>query len=206
MATFQKLGDYSGGTTVDGTELTNEFNNIYNAFNGTSTDKEIHHKFSGTNPSLILNQQGSGLILDARKSGVTLLSITNSGKITSPSIIVRELTFYIVLPSALTSGEVLKLYGLPLGSINITNLKISYNGGSHTSGGVLTYRITKNNVQVGTALSLDNTNNTIRTLYTQIQAISVTVNDIIGIARTALTGSVTETNITVTIQFEQKLN
>lgn len=82
MAAFQKLGDYSNGTPNDGSEVTTEFNNIYDAFNGTSSDKEMERKLShATKPPLIFNQTGAGKLAQFQLNGVDEVFIANAGDI-----------------------------------------------------------------------------------------------------------------------------
>lgn len=81
MAAFQKLGDYTNGTVNDGTEVTAEYNNIYEAFNGTSSDKEMERKLNhATKAPMINNQTGAGKLAQFQLSGTDKVTIENSGE------------------------------------------------------------------------------------------------------------------------------
>lgn len=121
MSAFIKIGDYANGTLIDGDEFTAELENIYNAFNGTSIERELHHKFNGANPGIIIDQLDDGLIVDHRKSGLSICPIGNNGKIVNANVIKRKHVWF--LTSILNNPEVLKTFLIPSGTgINIRRI------------------------------------------------------------------------------------
>src|SRR5437762_11930590 len=65
-------------------QVDNEFNQIVNILNGTSTDKRIYSQFSdGSLPVLRLNQTGAGDIADFQQAGTSKITIKNNGQIVS---------------------------------------------------------------------------------------------------------------------------
>ena len=89
MAAFIRQGDYANGTFIDLDEWLTELDSVYGTFNGESFDKELHHKFDGTEPGIIIDQLDTGMIADFRKSSASSCPIANNGKITNSNVIKR---------------------------------------------------------------------------------------------------------------------
>lgn len=81
MALLGRLFTFTAGTTILSSEVNSEFNQLVNLVNGTSTSIEAVIRFSGTNPTLILDNLSSGQILRMRKNGVEVASVENDGSI-----------------------------------------------------------------------------------------------------------------------------
>jgi hypothetical protein len=206
MAVFDIIGSYGNGTVVDGPELTAEFENIYDAWNGTSTDKELHHKFSGANPSLIVDQLGAGPIARFRQNGVDKCVIGNDGKITNDNVIKDVFSWFIDTPTAGVDIEESKLFVVPSGTgMTLRKLEIIRHGGSHTGGQSITYQLRNFTTasDIGSGIAFSDANNAADTVYTETLSVSLTAGHVIGIK--ANTGSVTERQITVLMEWEQKL-
>lgn len=209
MAVFDIIGSYGNGTVVDGPELTAEFENIYDAWNGTSTDKELHHKFSGANPSLIIDQLGAGPIARFRQNGVDKLVIGNDGKIVNANVIVDKYSWYVDAPTQLTTDiQERKLFIVPAGNtMRITKFSIIRRGGSHTSGQTITYKLRNvtTATDLGSGVSFDNTNNAADTEYSEALNISLTAGHLIGLTQVTHGASATETQVTLLMEWEQRL-
>lgn len=209
MATFTIIGSYGNGTVVDGPENTAEFNNIYDAFNGTSTDKELHHKFSGANPSLIIDQLGAGVIARFRQNGSDKLVIDNAGKIVNANVIVDKYQWYVDVPTTLsTDPQERKVFIVPAGNtMRITKFSIIRHGGSHTSGKTITYRLRNISTasDIGSGVSFDNTNNAVDTEYSEALNVALTAGHIIGITQVTHDVGATETQVTLLMEWEQRL-
>lgn len=206
MAAFVIIGSYANGTVVDGPENTAEFNNIYEAFNGTSTDKEIHHKFSGANPSMIIDQLGAGPIARFRQNGVDKLVIGNDGKITNANVLLDKFTWYIALPTAGLDFDEQKMFIAPAGvSMRITKFSIIRKSGSHTAGQTTTFRLRNigTSTDLGSGVSFNNGNNLANTEYSEALNITLNPGDIIGI--TNPTSTDTPADVTCLMEWEQRL-
>ena len=205
MAAFEILGTYTNGSVIDGPEIADEFDNIYEAWNGTSTDKEIEHKFSGSEPALIIDQLGSGKILSARVDGVELASIENTGKIVSPNVLVDKFSWFIQDPNSVSGTELLKVFIVPDGtSMRITKFSILRRQGGHGGGTSVAFRLQQNGVNVGSGISFSDTNNLADTEYSETLNVSAVADDIFRI--TITTGGVpSERAITIIMEWEQRL-
>ena len=77
---LSRLNDFTPGTTIISGDVDNEFNQLVNALNGTSTDKDILMKLNhATNPVLNLNQVGAGPILRGQLNASDRCRIANDG-------------------------------------------------------------------------------------------------------------------------------
>ena len=87
------------------------------------------------------------------------------------------------------------------GTLTISKLKVMYKEGSHTVGGSVSFQIIRAGVgSIGT-LTLDNTNNTSNTIYTNdIGDISPSADEIFSPVVSARSGTVTERGISVIIE------
>lgn len=87
------------------------------------------------------------------------------------------------------------------GQYTITKAKVAYMGGSHTSGGSVTFIVQQQGVGTRATLVLNDTNNAINTVYTDdIADFNVSENAILGVLISARSGTVTERNVNVTIE------
>jgi hypothetical protein len=212
MALFDIIGTYTNASVVDGPEIAAEYENIYDAFNGNSTDKEIHHKFNGTEPALIIDQLGAGPIARFRQNGVDKLIVANDGKITNDNVVKEKFTWFIQSPTNASNfdGEEGKVFIVPNGiGMRLTKLSIIRRGGSHSAGGILGYALTRlspvNTIIESTGPRLNDTNNLANTEYSVVLNFAISPNDVIVISQFPHTDPVTETGITVILEWEQKL-
>src|SRR5262245_29237807 len=142
MAIFDIIGSYGIGTVVDGPENTAEFKNIYDAWNGTSTDKELHHKFTGANPSIIVDQLGAGPIARFRQNGADKCVIGNDGKITNDNVIKDVFSWFIDTPTVGVDIEEAKIFIVPSGiGLRATKFSLIRRDGEHNVGQTLTYQL-----------------------------------------------------------------
>ena len=111
--------------------------------------------------------------------------------------------FSIVDPSTATLNS--RQFGslvIPAGgTYTITQLKVMFREGSHTSGGTLTFTFDRSGVgDIGT-LNLDNTNNTVGQVYTNnIADIAPSANEIFSVRLTTRSGTITELNVMAMIE------
>lgn len=133
MAAFQKLGDYTNGTANDGSEITAEFNNIYNAFNGTSSDKEMIRKLShATEPAMEFDQLGAGPIIEGKQNSALKFTFDNAGKLVNDNVLVITKSWlYTVLPAAVETVESQPRFIVPSAGVNtITRLYVVWAAGA----------------------------------------------------------------------------
>lgn len=205
MAVFDIIGSYANGTVVDGPEITTEFENIYDAWNGTSTDKEMHHQFSGSDPGLIIDQLGAGPIARFRQNGIDKCVIGNDGKITNDNVLVDKFVWFINNPTLANDSDTSKTNLVPAGiGLRLTKLSIIRSGGSHTGGSSLTFGLRRNGVLLVPNIAFSDANNAINTEY------SVNFNQVLAandrlILDITITGATSERQITILAEWEQKL-
>jgi hypothetical protein len=78
---LSRINDFQAGTTIVSQDVDDEFNQLVNALNGTSTDKDILMKLNhATNPVLNLNQVGAGLLLRGQENGTDRFKVSVKGK------------------------------------------------------------------------------------------------------------------------------
>lgn len=208
MAVFDIIGSYGNGTVVDGPELTAEFENIYDAWNGSSTDKELHHKFNGANPSLIVDQLGAGPIARFRQNGVDKCVIGNDGKIVNANVIVDKFDWYIDAPTVNPDVQERKVFIVPAGNtMRITKFSLIRRGGSHTAGQTITYKLRNITTasDIGAGVSFDNANNAADVEYSEALNVALTAGHIIGLTQVTHGAGATETQITALMEWEQRL-
>jgi|SRR5882672_846704 len=127
MSVFIKQGDYSNGTPIDGPEISGEFDNIYNALNQSSLDKELNHNFNGTQPSLIVDQLSTGDILQFKVGNNIVSRIDNSGIIHSNDTkLINVFTWFVDNPS--TSDEISKIFIPPSNATIIDTFGVIWSG------------------------------------------------------------------------------
>jgi hypothetical protein len=80
VATLARLYDFQPMTPIVSAEVDQEFNQLVNALNGTSTGINLATRFNSSTVSVLkLDQLGSGPIQEWAQSGVTVATLTNSG-------------------------------------------------------------------------------------------------------------------------------
>src|SRR5688572_2982756 len=130
MSVFSKQGDYANGTLIDVDEWNDELSNIYDAFNGESIDKEIHHKLNhATAPGIIVDQISTGIITDLRNSNSPLLTIGNDGKISNNTSRTKRVFNWFIDSS---SEQLNRLFIIPSG----VNIKLLTFGGLFRTGSI----------------------------------------------------------------------
>lgn len=124
-----------------------------------------------------------------------------------------SMTWSIDDPSTFTLSDdtLLPVWLVPAGtSIAITKIKVVYYSGSHTAGGSVTFAHTKRNsagagAAFVTGISLDNTNNTIRTTYSANFSVALSEGDQIACSISARSGTVSERKVSIVLCGTQKL-
>lgn len=112
-------------------------------------------------------------------------------------------SFMIVDPSTATLsslefGEIIIPGG---GTYTVTKAKIAYVGGSHTSGGSSTYIIQQQGVGTRATLVLNDTNNTVNTVFVDdVGDFTVSENALLGAFISARSGTVSERNVSIAIE------
>jgi hypothetical protein len=92
------------------------------------------------------------------------------------------------------------------GTYTVTKFKVAYTSGSHTSGGSVTFTIDQAGVGSRGTLTLDNTNNTAFVVYeNNVGDFTVAENVILSVYVSARSGTVSERNVTVTIEGHRTL-
>lgn len=139
----------------------------------------------GSNPTAD-NQLGRKAYIDGKK-----VSFSASFHIADPSTANLSVNDFgsIIIPGG--------------GTYTITKFKVVFHNGSHTSGGSLTFDVFQFGVGVvsTSALKLDNTNNTINVAYTDdVGDFTVAEATPLSVQISARSGTITERNVTVTIE------
>jgi hypothetical protein len=217
-----KIGDYANGTIIDRDEWVAELSNIYDTWNGDSIINDVHHKFSGANPGIIIDQIGAGLIQDNRKSGLSVCPIANDGKITSPNVIVKKASWFVrivpVFPfgedDVLITNEYDRHFIVPSGvSIKIKKFSLLFKdihifgGGSTMDASTnLTFKIVLNGSNIGNGVRIGGSNLNINTEYSEDLNVGVSSGDKIRILPTTFQfGGLDGLSITALMEWEQRL-
>lgn len=184
-------------------------------------------KQNGTLKASIAN---SGQIVSAVATGTAPFSVASTTKVTnlnadfvgdvpignlaqlSQHQTAWSVSWFIEDPSAFTVADdsLLPAWIVPAGnSIAVTKIKVVYTGGSHTSGGDVTFaHVKRNSAGAGstsiTSLHLDNTNNTARTTYSADFAVSLSEGDQITCQIAARSGTISERKVTISLIGKQK--
>lgn len=112
-------------------------------------------------------------------------------------------SFFILDPStaatgSLDFGELIIPAG---GTFTVTKCKVARVGGSHTAGGSVTFIVQQQGVGTKATLVLDDTNSAVNTVYTDdIGDFTLAENQLIGVLISAQSGTISERNVTVTIE------
>jgi hypothetical protein len=109
---------------------------------------------------------------------------------------------HVTDPSAAPTGFGLTLLPIPEGgSYTLTKLKIAFTEGSHTAGGNLVFTAQVQGVGILDTIALDNTNNTINTVYEKnFSDLAVSANALIVIFISTRTGTITERAVSVWVE------
>src|SRR4051812_38625329 len=100
---ISKLYRFIPGDVIRSDELDDEFNQIIDLLAGNSDDKRVYVQYtSATLPVLQLNQKGAGPIANFLKSGVSVLSINNTGQLVS-SVAIGVAPFIIASTTKVTN-------------------------------------------------------------------------------------------------------
>jgi hypothetical protein len=86
MSVLVRLYNFVGGTPAVADQVDDEYNQIINALNGTSTDKNLVTRYShATDPPYAFDQLGAGLLAQWKQSGVEKARINNDGSFQTTS-------------------------------------------------------------------------------------------------------------------------
>jgi len=204
--------------------------------NGGSTGTKLLVKTSdATDPALILDQVGAGKLFLLRQNTVDKVTVSNAGLFTMANTGVNTgfnadqvdgieganiaqigsakipftLSFKIDDPSTfpLTDQSALNFFRIPaVQSGFITKVYIIYASGSHTSGGSVTFKVFINGSGVGSGVSLNNTNATIFTFYSEDFADqAITDGTSVTVVISARSGTITERAVTINVEGYQTI-
>lgn len=81
MSLLARLFNFQASTPAVADDVDAELNQILNAINGTSTDKNLVTRFSGADAPYVLDQLGAGPIAVWRQGGSDKAKVNNSGQI-----------------------------------------------------------------------------------------------------------------------------
>jgi hypothetical protein len=80
MSLLARLHNFVGGTPALASEVNDEFNQLVNALNSTSIDKNLMTRYShASDPPIATDQLGAGLLAQWRQSGVERARVNNDG-------------------------------------------------------------------------------------------------------------------------------
>lgn len=86
MSLLARLYDFMPGNQILSGEVDNEYNQLFNCLNGTSTDKGIRVRLSdAADPPIDADQLSTGLIGRWKQSGVVVATVTNAGSFSTVS-------------------------------------------------------------------------------------------------------------------------
>lgn len=167
------------------------------------------------NGSLLASIANSGQIVSAVTTGTAPLSIASTTAVTNLNadlldgrhlaglLVSFSVAFVIPDPStaSLNSREFGSFIVPAGGTYTFTKGKVMFRTGSHTSGGSLTFKIDQVGIGDRATLTLDNTNNTIATVYEDnFGDFTATENNIFNALITARSGTITERDVTVVLE------
>jgi hypothetical protein len=203
--------------------LDDEFDQYVGAagiFNGGSTGTKLKTRASdASDPVYEFDQLGAGPIIVGKQNGSEIFSIEGDG--TAPGLdadkvdghdaadfpliatakVHFSISWFIEDPSAFGTGTTasLPVFVCPDGGqVTLTKSKVLFNSGSHTNGTGLEFVFNRFGVGNFGTLQLNDTNNTVNTLYTNdFVNIDLSANDVVGLLLNARTGSVTERSVTL---------
>lgn len=237
VASFDAIKPVSTLTGLDG-EF-DQLTGAGGLLNGGSSSNRILTKYNhATEPVAEFDQLGAGNILLLKQSGATKLTITNAGLVTPASTSVNtgfnadqvdgieganiakldthktawSAVWLIDDPSTFTLADdsILPVWLVPEGNIiAVTKIKVVYRGGSHTSGGSVTFaHVRRNAAGAGaasiTAISLNNTNNAAVTTYSADFNVSLAAGDQVSLQIASRSGTITERKVSVALIGTQK--
>jgi hypothetical protein len=206
-------GALNGGTT--GTKL------LVKASDGADPPLEIDQVGAGPlaewkqNGTLLTSIGNSGQIISAVTTGTAPLSVASTTAVTNLNadlldgrhlvglLVSFSVAFVIPDPStaSLSSREFGSFIVPAGGTYTFTKGKVMFRTGSHTAGGSLTFKIEQVFVGDKSTLTLDNTNNTIATIYPDNFGDFTAVEDSIFNAYiSARSGTITERDVTVVLE------
>lgn len=216
-----KIGDYGNGTIIDRDEWVAELNNLYGTWNGVNTVNDVHHKFSGANPGIIIDQLGAGLINDFRKSGLSICPIGNDGKIASPNVLVKKANWFFEMlanpfdgSGAGFTADASKYFIFPSGvNMRITKFGLAFRdvtvlggGGLPAAADIRLQLMTPNFTLVGNGIRIGGSNLNPDTEYSESLDITVPSNRTATLANPVLNNAgVVHLSISVFMEWEQRL-
>lgn len=209
---------------------------------GSTASKLLVKTSDGTDPPIDCDQVGAGALARYKQNGVTKVTLGNTGLFTMVNTAVNpsfnadqvdgieganiakldthktafSMSFELADPSTPTTGAFIPggvTWICPDGaSITVTKLSVTFQTGSHTSGGSVSFTI-----QLRTAAStwtsfsnlgtvtLDNTNNTVLNVYTNdIADAPLAVGDTLIMFISARSGTISERDVSVAVRGTQK--
>lgn len=216
MSLLAQLYDFVPGQTIQSGQVDDSFLQLTDTLSGARTDKNIQIAYNhATDPPLILNQNGAGVVQKWQVSGVDTVTLGHDGLITGPATdpssanqLARKayvdgkkipFTFSWHFPAPATDTLNVAIDGYFIvpatGICTLTEFSVIYGGGSHTSGGSVSFDL----IQIGSGtiatVSLNNTNNAINTVYAA-GLVDVTKSagiKLVGVV-SARSGTITETH------------
>ena len=203
---------------------------------GTTAFKLLIKTSDGSDPPVDADQIGAGPLARFKQNGTTKLTITNGGLLNPASSAVNTgfnadlldgiegaafaqlatakanfaVCFFEADPSSGTlSTEDRPAFVFPNGTgMKVTRVHGYYSAGSHTAGGSVTFTFSRRGSVTGDigTITLDNTNNTINTVYTNdIADLNFSGFDTVTYRISARSGTVSERSVTLCVEGFQLL-
>ena len=177
----------------------NEFS-VANA--ATGNPPELRATGGNTDISLKLVPKGTGVVQIQAGAPVAGADAANKTYVDGKKISFAA-PAYIGDPSTATLNSA--LFGATLipegGTYTITKCKLFYKTGSHTAGGSVSFQMLRTGVGVTSTITLDNTNNTINTVYEDnFGDFTASANEIFFVQVSARSGTITERDVTMVLE------
>ena len=170
----------------------------------TGNPPQLQATGGDTNISLLLVPKGTGVVKIQSGAPVANEDAANKAYVDGKTVSFSA-SFHIADPS--TANLNVNDFGsiiIPAGgTYTITKFNVIFHDGSHTSGGALVFVVFQFGVGVVSTgnLVLNNTNNNINTVYTDdIGDFTVTAGTPLSVQISSRSGTITERNVTVTIE------
>lgn len=206
--------DTAGNELIDFTATPSAANEITLANATTGNGPTLSTAGGDADINLNINAKGSGVAVFGAIPTLPASNPTTSNQATRKAYvdgkrIYNQIEFFIVDPSATTTSAFVLPFWLPPSGLTankgLTRMTVIYGTGSHAAGGSVTFTLFVTGSSSGNSISLNDTNNTPLTIYTN-DFTDVTSFSSVTIQVTARSGTVSERNVTILIEWYQELN
>lgn len=234
MSLLVLLKNRAAGQPVIADDDDNEFLNIINCLAGVSSDKSIRiNSNDNTFAVARFNQTGNNDILELfadngevvrfEKTGklVTTHTGVNTGfnadqvdsieganiaKLDTNLVKHKEIWFKQDPQNNAAPNDQTKVFIAPSGAgMRITKFSLFRRGGSHTAGQTITWQVVKNGAGIGSGVSFSDANNAANTEYSEALNTTLNAGDWVGISNTVLGGTAAEQDVSMIVEWEEKL-